>query len=87
MLEIKNGDLKLKVQNRKIKTLSTPKKINDGIWHSVQVEQVPGRKKWRLVIKVDKKYKIKERLSKNNYKGELYVGGIANEVMIHKKLV
>ncbi|KAJ3653214.1 hypothetical protein Zmor_012478 [Zophobas morio] len=86
ILEIQGGDIKLQVQGHKTKVMKTNVKINDGMWHYVQVEQILGKKKWRLVVKVDKKWKLKERLLRNSFNGELYFGGVAHVLPVHKKL-
>lgn len=62
-------------------------KINDGLWHNVQVEQTFGKRKIRIVVKLDKKWKIKDRIPRNNFNGGLYVGGVASNVAIPKKMV
>ncbi|RZB39130.1 laminin subunit alpha-1, partial [Asbolus verrucosus] len=86
VLDIQGGELRLRVQGHRAKTMNTAKKVNDGVWHYVQVEQIPGKKKWRLVVKLDKQWKLKDRVPKNNFKWELYVGGIANDFPVHRKL-
>jgi laminin alpha 1/2 len=86
-LEIRGGDLRLQVQGHKTKAMNISHKINDGLWHNVQVEQIFGKRKIRIVVKLDKKWKIKDRIPRNNFNGGLYVGGVASNVAIPKKMV
>jgi laminin alpha 1/2 len=86
ILEIRGGDLRLQVQGHKTKAMNISHKINDGLWHNVQVEQTFGKRKIRIVVKLDKKWKIKDRIPRNNFNGGLYVGGVASNVAIPKKM-
>lgn len=79
--------MRLWVQGHKPKKSNMSNRLNDGSWHHVLVEQILGKKRWRIIVKVDKKWKVKDRTQRNNFNGDLYVGGISSSSDVHRKLV
>ncbi|XP_044266539.1 laminin subunit alpha-1 isoform X2 [Tribolium madens] len=86
VLEVHGGDIRLWVQGHKPKKTNMTNRLNDGSWHHVLVEQILGKKRWRIVVKVDKKWKVKDRTQRNNFNGDFYFGGVSDNYDVHKKL-
>lgn len=62
-------------------------KINDGMWHHVQVSQNGVRKKRKITVTLDGKVKKTNRMPKNNIRNEVYIGGIPENFSDHTGLV
>ncbi|KYB27445.1 Laminin subunit alpha-1-like Protein [Tribolium castaneum] len=86
VLEVHGGDIRLRVQGHKPKKTNMTNRLNDGLWHHVLVEQILGKKRWRIIVKVDKKWKVKDRTQRNNFNGDFYFGGVSEHYDVHKKL-
>lgn len=83
-MELKEGSILLHIVGKRKKMLQFSKKLDDGEWHRILIENKSKKRKRKLTITLDGTKEKPKKIPQNRVSGDVFIGGVPQT--IHHKL-
>ncbi|KAI4466136.1 netrin/laminin-related [Holotrichia oblita] len=80
LIELKDGSVALHFVGKRKKSLNISKRLDDGEWHKLLIENKSKKRKRKLTITIDGRKEKPKKVPPNRVFGDVFIGGIPQNV-------